>query len=131
MRTTGFGRRARPTCGIPPAGCSVAQQLGHAMGAVATAPDTDDPQFGHARYGMGMAPSGLSTRRVTHRHPESGPEGNQAGYAVRGRTQGFRGTDRPNGYEATSDGTSTSRFRILPVGPFGSSSTIHTLRGYL
>jgi hypothetical protein len=28
-------------------------------------------------------------------------------------------------------GTSISRLRILPVGPFGSSSTNHTLRGYL
>jgi hypothetical protein len=28
-------------------------------------------------------------------------------------------------------GTSISRLRILPVGPLGSSSTNHTLRGYL
>ena len=32
---------------------------------------------------------------------------------------------------ATSAGTSISRLRILPVGPFGSSSTNQTLRGYL
>jgi hypothetical protein len=34
-------------------------------------------------------------------------------------------------HELTSEGTSISRLRILPVGPFGSSSTNHTLRGYL
>ncbi len=32
---------------------------------------------------------------------------------------------------STSEGTSISRLRILPVGPLGSSSMNHTLRGYL
>jgi len=40
-----------------------------------------------------------------------------------------------SGYEpveaSTFSGTSISRFRILPVGPLGSSSTNQTLRGYL
>ena len=34
-------------------------------------------------------------------------------------------------YDFTSDGISISRLRILPVGPFGSSSTNQILRGYL
>ena len=32
---------------------------------------------------------------------------------------------------STSEGTSISRLRILPVGPLGSSSRNHTWRGYL
>ena len=31
----------------------------------------------------------------------------------------------------SSSGISIARLRILPVGPFGSSSTNHTCRGYL
>ena len=38
---------------------------------------------------------------------------------------------RPVRYACSRSGTSISRLRILPVGPFGSSSTSQTWRGYL
>jgi transcriptional regulator with XRE-family HTH domain len=97
----------------------------------------DHPQVGEVRlYRERLAISGTDGISLVIYHPEAGSADAEKLALLGSSALGPGQVDSRSRRAATqpvSDGSggSTSRRRILPVGPFGKESTIHTSRGYL